>query len=193
MCVGWGEVTERRTSVRAALAWLAAYLGMMRQMARIPPGSAVYVGGLIDDKLRSLKRDDIRRLTLGPPDIQEPKPSAVSELMRRISADAHRFSTKGYAWWCDGVQYGWEDLLDEKFCRTQPQVLQAQYERTNGSKITREKADRGETTTRHLHSRFAPVRVGCPALADRPCRGFVRLTRSANFRTCAGFQTARSS
>jgi hypothetical protein len=72
-------------------------------------------------------------------------------------------------------------------------VLEEQYERATGSKITREKAYSGEATARQLHGHFAPVRVGCPALAERPCRRFVRLTSERAFRTHAGYQAARSS
>jgi hypothetical protein len=115
-------------------------------------GDTVYVGDEAEGTIEAIPRDQIRRLSVGPPQERAPSPSLLS----RILPGDERFSARPLEFWCDGERYNW--LEAAKVCETQPEVA----------------------WTTPLHERFLdrlgmPVRVSCPAEARDVCRGWVLL------------------
>jgi micrococcal nuclease len=112
-------------------------------------GDAVYVGDLHTKRVRVIRMDDVKRLSIGPPLQIAPKASLLS----RWGVIDGKWSLVPVALWCDSVRYGLGHLGTA--CRTQASV---------GS------------PTLSLDLRWVPITVRCPDKAgDDGCSGYARL------------------
>lgn len=118
----------------------------------------VFVG--VGDEIKAIPRSTVRDVTLGPPRERAPSPSILSRAL-----GGNRYAITPFDWWCNGERYSWGEVGD--LCRTQIEVVHAP----------------GQTVQRpDLAGDAVPVKLHCPEIAERPCRGFLRLSSRNRYR-----------
>ena len=118
----------------------------------------VFVG--VGDEIKAIPRSTVRDVTLGPPRERAPSPSILSRAL-----GGNRYAITPFDWWCNGERYSWGEVGD--LCRTQIEVVHAP-----GQPVQRP----------DLAGDAVPVKLHCPEIAKRPCRGFLRLSSRNRYR-----------
>ena len=121
--------------------------------------SVVYIGDREDGLVRSVKRADVAKLTMGPPIEYAPIPSIMSRIV-----GGGRWSVTPVGLWCDGIRYGWLHLRDR--CQGSPRpVLKPGQQAFFVTRVTG-----GEDPG------VINIWVRCPEEAPHNCKGYARLS-----------------
>ena len=123
-------------------------------------GDQVYVGRPGAGTIVAVPRSEVRDIAVGPPDERAPSSSLLS---LAIPGDL-RFSARPLEFWCNGVKYHWDE--SRSVCRSHPTLFWKESESQH---------------IRDFQRLGLPVRVWCPAEAQRPCSGYVILRSRKRF------------
>ena len=120
--------------------------------------SVVYIGDREDGLVRSVKRADVAKLTMGPPIEYAPIPSIMSRVV-----GGGRWSVTPVGLWCDGIRYGWLHLGDR--CQGSPHPVLKPGQQTF---FVARVAGGDEPGVINIW-------VRCPEEAPHNCKGYARL------------------